>query len=63
MIFTILSKFDNLFKKRIWKKVTKEGGEDLFKITESASKILRQAIRKESKDGEKLYVRLTMGIG
>ena len=43
--------------------MTKEGGEDLFKITESASKILRQAIRKESKDGEKLYVRLTMGIG
>jgi hypothetical protein len=35
----------------------------MFKITESAYKILHKAIKKESKDEEKLYVRLTMGIG
>jgi hypothetical protein len=35
----------------------------MFKITESAKKILEHAIRKESSDGEKLFIRLTMGIG
>lgn len=35
----------------------------MFKITDSAYKILLKAIKKESEDGEKLYVRLTMGIG
>jgi hypothetical protein len=35
----------------------------MFKITESAYKILRQAIKNECREGEKLYIRLTMGIG
>lgn len=35
----------------------------MFDLTESAYKILHQAISNESVSGEKLYVRLTMGIG
>lgn len=35
----------------------------LFEITGSALQILQNAIKKESDDGEKLFVRLTMGIG
>lgn len=35
----------------------------MFNITDSAYRVLLKAIQKESKDGEKLYVRLTMGIG
>jgi hypothetical protein len=39
------------------------GGVILFSITESAQRILQSAIKNESSDDEKLYVRLTMGIG
>jgi hypothetical protein len=39
------------------------GGVIVLSITESAHKILQSAIKNESSDGEKLYVRLTMGIG
>ena len=39
------------------------GGVIVLSITESAHKILQCAIKNESSDGEKLYVRLTMGIG
>lgn len=35
----------------------------MFKITDSAYNILLKAVKKESQDEEKLYVRLTMGIG
>lgn len=35
----------------------------MFDITESAYKILHKTINSESSDGEKLYVRLTIGIG
>jgi hypothetical protein len=35
----------------------------MFTMTDSAYAILNKAIKKESRDGEKLYVRLTMGIG
>ena len=36
----------------------------LLKITSSACNVLEQAIRKErNSEDEKLYVRLTMGIG
>jgi len=36
----------------------------LFKVTAAAMTILDQAIKKEQKDEfEKLYVRLSMGIG
>ncbi|GAM13111.1 hypothetical protein SAMD00020551_1249 [Mesobacillus selenatarsenatis SF-1] len=43
--------------------IAKRGRADMFRITNSAYKILLKAIKKESEDGEKLYVRLTMGIG
>lgn len=35
----------------------------MFSITTNAHQILLSAIYKESRPGEKLYVRLTMGIG
>ncbi len=35
----------------------------MFNMTESAYKVLQDAIRREQDDDEKLYVRLTMGIG
>jgi hypothetical protein len=39
------------------------GGGFMFNITDSAYKVLQDAVRKEQDGAEKLYVRLTMGIG
>ncbi len=35
----------------------------MFNITESAYQALQEALRREQNESEKLYVRLTMGIG
>jgi hypothetical protein len=35
----------------------------MFNITDSAYKVLQDAVKNEQGDTEKLYVRLTMGIG
>ena len=35
----------------------------LFKLTGSAHAKLDEALKKEQREGEKLYIRLSMGIG
>jgi hypothetical protein len=52
-----------LFSHGKWNLKSRRGGVSLFDITESAHKILQNAIKQESNAGEKLFVRLTMAIG
>jgi len=47
----------------MWKSKIKRRWVTLFEISESAYQILQNAIKKECDVGEKLFVRLTMGIG
>lgn len=35
----------------------------MFDVTDRAFHVLKNAVKQESSEGEKLFVRLTMGIG